>query len=175
MQWPLLNMFLLYLGLTIAGVVWAFLFEDGSKLRDSSALCLFWSWYNIVVLTIACMVCVEQPRYRSAERLATGDVAMVHAGDDRAAPHPGYLAGRRTAGRRGPGQVGASLSITVDGVRVPATVVRRDQGHYAIRFEDAASTRKSLIRVIYSGRFSAAVAHIEPARLASAVLGRMLR
>ena len=50
-QWPLLNMFLIYLGLTIGGVVWAFLIEDGTKLRNSSALCLFWSWYNMIVLT----------------------------------------------------------------------------------------------------------------------------
>ena len=62
-------------------MVWAFLLEDGTKLRDSSALCLFWSWYNIIVLTIACMVCIEQPRYRAAERLATGDEATVQAGE----------------------------------------------------------------------------------------------
>ena len=79
-QWPLLNMFLIYLGLTIVGVVWAFLIEDGTKLRDSSALCLFWSWYNMIVLTIACMVCIEQPRYRSTERLAAGGEATMHAG-----------------------------------------------------------------------------------------------
>ena len=47
-QWPLLRLFAALLALTIAGVVWAFLLEDGSKLRDSSALCLFWSWYNIL-------------------------------------------------------------------------------------------------------------------------------
>ena len=77
----------LYLGLTIAGVVWAFLLEDGTKLRDSSALCLFWSWYNIVVLTIACMVCIEQPRYRAAERLATGDARHGARGRGAAAAH----------------------------------------------------------------------------------------
>ena len=175
-QWPLLRIFLAYLTLTIAGVIWAFVFEDGSRLRDSSALCLFWSWYNIVVLSIACIVCVEQPRLRAADRLATRDAATVHAGDQIALHRilDISLSGARLAGEA-PGHVGASLSITVDGVRVPATVVRRDQGHYAIRFEDSATTRGSLIRLIYSGRFSAAVAHIEPARLASAVLGRMLR
>ena len=65
------------MGLTIAGVIWAFLFEDGTKLRDSSALCLFWSWYNIVVLTIACIVCIEQPRYRSSERLSAVETAIL--------------------------------------------------------------------------------------------------
>jgi hypothetical protein len=36
-QWPLLRVFLVYLALTVAGVVWAFVLEDGNKLRDSSA------------------------------------------------------------------------------------------------------------------------------------------
>ncbi len=76
-QWPLLRVFLGFLALTLAGVIWAFLFEDGSKLRDSSALCLFWSWYNIVILTIACVVCVEQPRLRASERLSAGEIAML--------------------------------------------------------------------------------------------------
>jgi cellulose synthase (UDP-forming) len=56
------------LAMTLAGVIWAFLIEDGTKLRDS-ALCLLWSWYNIVVLALACLMCVEQPRLRSSERL----------------------------------------------------------------------------------------------------------
>ncbi len=97
-QWPLLNMFLVYLGLTIAGVVWAFLLEDGTKLRDSSALCLFWSWYNIVVLTIACLVCIEQPRYRSAERLATAGPGHGARGRGRrCASYSRHLARRRAA------------------------------------------------------------------------------
>jgi cellulose synthase (UDP-forming) len=33
-QWPLLRLFATFLALTIAGVIWAFLLEDGSKLRD---------------------------------------------------------------------------------------------------------------------------------------------
>ena len=74
-QWPMLVRFLLYLSLTIAGVIWAFFIEDGTKLRDSSALWLFWSWYNIVILTIACIVCIEEPRLRAAERVAADERA----------------------------------------------------------------------------------------------------
>ena len=175
-QWPLLNMFLLYLGLTIAGVVWAFMLEDGTKLRDSSALCLFWSWYNIVVLTIACMVCVEQPRYRSAERLATGDEAIVHAGDD-AAPHRILdisLGGARLLGSPGVEQGGA-VAVAFEGLRLPATVVRRGTHDFAVRFDDVGTARADLIRLVYSGRYSAAIAHIEPGRVAAAVLGRVMR
>lgn len=175
-QWPLLNMFLLYLGLTIAGVVWAFLLEDGSKLRDSSALCLFWSWYNIVVLTIACMVCIEQPRYRSTERLATGDEATVHAGETAAAYRilDISLGGARLLGSPSVGE-GSTVTVAFEGLQLPATVVRRGAHDFAVRFEDVGAARADLIRLVYSGRYSAAIARIEPARVAAAVFGRVMR
>jgi cellulose synthase (UDP-forming) len=81
-QWPLMRVFLIYLALTIGGLVWAFLIEDGNKLRDSAALCLFWSWYNIIVLTIACIVCIEQPRLRASERLGARGTALLDVDGD---------------------------------------------------------------------------------------------
>jgi cellulose synthase (UDP-forming) len=175
-QWPLLNMFLVYLGLTIVGVVWAFLLEDGSKLRDSSALCLFWSWYNIVVLTIACLVCIEQPRYRSAERLATQDLAMVHGGEGASAHRliDISLGGARLEGAYG-GEEGDWVMVDFEGLRLPATVVRRGPERFAVRFDDVGAARTELIKLVYSGRYSASVARIEPARVAAAVLERVMR
>jgi cellulose synthase (UDP-forming) len=175
-QWPLLKLFLLYLGLTVAGVMWAFAFEDGTKLRDSSALCLFWSWYNIVVLAIACLVCIEQPRLRSTERLAAADMAMVHAGEA-ATTHRILdisLGGARLLGSPGL-QSGTRVEFAIAGMRLPATVVRSGDSDFAVRFEEGGAARADLIRLVYSGRFSAGVAQIEPARVAAAVLGRAIR
>ena len=175
-QWPLLNMFLIYLGLTIVGVIWAFLLEDGSKLRDSSALCLFWSWYNIIVLAIACLVCIEQPRYRAAERLATGDVATVQAGDASSAHRilDISLGGARLLGSP---QIenGTAVTFAFEGLQLPATVVRHGEGQFALRFEDVGPARADLIRLVYSGRFSSSVSRIVPGRVAAAVLGRVMR
>jgi len=42
-QWPLLRIFLVYLGLTIAGVLWAFTLDDNRSLADASAIALYWS------------------------------------------------------------------------------------------------------------------------------------
>jgi cellulose synthase (UDP-forming) len=175
-QWPLLNMFLLYLGLTVIGVVWAFLIQDGTKLRDSSALCLFWSWYNIVVLTIACIVCIEQPRYRSAERLPTKDVAMVHASEGASAHRilDISLGGVRLLGTNG-AQPGSTVMIDLEGLHLPATVVRQSQQEFALRFDDVGAARGDLIRLVYSGRYSGAITQIEPGRVAAAVLGRVMR
>src|SRR5690606_40503186 len=76
-QWPLMRVFLIYLALTIGGLVWAFVFEDGNKLRDSAALCLFWSWYNIVVLTIHCIDCIQQPRLLASAQLSARSTALL--------------------------------------------------------------------------------------------------
>jgi cellulose synthase (UDP-forming) len=175
-QWPMLNMFLLYLGLTVAGVMWAFLLEDGTKLRDSSALCLFWSWYNIVVLTIACMVCIEQPRYRSTERLAAGGQARLIAGGS--ASHHRVLdlslGGARLEGAS-PVACGSVVAVAFEGLELPAHVVRCGAHDFAVRFEEVGQARADLIRLVYSGRYSAAVERIEPARVAAAIFGRVMR
>jgi cellulose synthase (UDP-forming) len=175
-QWPLLKVFLVYLALTVAGVVWAFVFEDGNKLRDSSALCLFWSWYNILVLTIACVVCVEQPRLRATERLPTRGAAIVHAGSNAFACRilDISLGGARLAGTA-PGKLGAIVTVALDSLRLPGRIVRCADNEFAVHFDEVASGRADLIRLIYSGRYSASVPRVEPVRIAAAVLGRVMR
>ena len=175
-QWPLLRVFLGFLALTLAGVIWAFLFEDGSKLRDSSALCLFWSWYNIVILTIACVVCVEQPRLRASERLSAGEIAMLDV-DGRAYVTRVIdvsLGGARLAGAP-PAKPGTAITVTLDGAALPGTVLRVGEDDFVVRFDESDSTRAQLIRFVYSGRFAADVPRIEPMRIASAALGRVMR
>ncbi len=175
-QWRLLNMFLIYLGLTIVGVIWAFLLEDGTKLRDSSALCLFWSWYNMIVLTMACLVCIEQPRYRSAERLAATDDALVQTGE---ATTPHRVLDVSLGGARLQGTVaaepGSEVLVALDGLRVPATVLRQGDSDFAVRFHDDGELRTDLIKLIYSGRYSASIKRIRPSHVAAAVFGRVMR
>jgi cellulose synthase (UDP-forming) len=175
-QWPMLKLFIALLALTVGGVVWAFLFEDGSKLRDSSALCLFWSWYNILILTVACVVCVEQPRLRSSERLSAHDVAVVDAGGAAAAYRilDISLGGARFAGAA-PAEPGAVVGISLDPLRLSGTIIRRGEDGFAVGFNHTLSTRADLIRFIYSGRYSANVLKIVPVRVAAAVLGRVMR
>ena len=46
---------------------------------------------------------------------------------------------------------------------------------FVVRFDESDSTRAQLIRFVYSGRFAADVPRIEPMRIASAALGRVMR
>ncbi len=175
-QWPLVNTFLVYLVLTIAGVVWAFFVEDTTTLRDSSALCLFWSWYNLVVLAVACVVCIEQPRYRTAERLKSTEWAELRHGDARW-KFPVLdvsLTGVRLEGKA-PASAGSEMTVVIGNLCVPGTIARMGQDEFAIRFEYDEAARSDLIRHIYSGRYSTQIARIQPTRVAAAILGRMIR
>ncbi len=175
-QWPILRVFLGFLILTFAGVVWAFIFEDGTKLRDSSALCLFWSWYNIVILTIACVVCVEQPRLRASERLAAGETAQINvAGQPSLARLVDVsLGGARIAGAA-PAAVGTPVTVAINGVPLAGIILRASGSDYVVRFDDTPDARTQLIRYVYSGRFGTEIAKIEPVRVATAALGRVMR
>jgi cellulose synthase (UDP-forming) len=175
-QWPLMRVFLIYLALTIGGLVWAFLIEDGNKLRDSAALCLFWSWYNIIVLTIACIVCIEQPRLRASERLGARGTALLDVDGDvsEARVLDVSLGGARLAGAS-PALQGKSVTIVLDGMSIRGTILRVGREDFVVHFEETTETKIKLIRFVYSGRFSADVPKIVPARVAAATLGRVMR
>jgi len=175
-QWPLMRVFLVYLALTIGGLVWAFLIEDGSKLRDSAALCLFWSWYNIIVLTIACIVCIEQPRLRASERLSACGLALIDIDGElsEARVLDVSLGGARLAGTA-PAAAGIGVTVVLDGMSIRGTVLRIGGDDYVVRFEETAETKTKLIRFVYSGRFSADVPRIVPAQVVAATLGRVMR
>jgi cellulose synthase (UDP-forming) len=175
-QWPMLIRFALYLALTIAGVIWAFFFEDGTKLRDSSALCLFWSWYNIVILTIACIICIEEPRLRGAERVTADDHADVRYGEEtrRFAVRDISLSGVLLAGVA-PGGLGSSVTVSIAGLSLPAKVTRIKADQFALGFETSAAAKPALIRLIYSGRYSAQVTHVRPSKVVGAILSRISR
>jgi len=76
-QWSMMRRFLIYLSFTALGILWSFVLNPGRPLADSSSMALFWSWYNILVLGLACYVCVEQPR---GETSATQSLSSRHEG-----------------------------------------------------------------------------------------------
>jgi cellulose synthase (UDP-forming) len=175
-QWPVLTSFLIYLVLTVGGVMWAFLVEDGTKLRDSSALCLFWSWYNILILTIACVVCIEEPRLRNAERVLADDSVELRFGDAirSFAVRDISLTGMLLAGAP-PVALGSNVTVSIAGLSLPARVARLKADEFALSFEQSGAFRSDLIRLIYSGRYSAQVTRVRPTKVVGAILGRITR
>jgi cellulose synthase (UDP-forming) len=175
-QWSLLRIFVVYLTLTITGVVLAFVIDDGRPLQESSALALFWSWYNIAILTIACLVCVEQPRKRKAERFAACEPAML-VKDGRLQGFPVLdisTTGLRLAGHA-PAALGTEVAIRLGDMRLTARVVRASEDEFAVRVDDSLATRKAMIRHVYCGRYTAAIEGIRASQVMLTLLGRVFR
>ncbi len=175
-QTPLLAMFMTLLVLTILGVCRAFIFDPPSDLTGAASLPLFWSWYNIVVLTLACVVCVEQPRLRRSERFdGRGSVARVIV-DDR--PLFYLIEDISTGGMRlrgiAPAAVGGELTLLLDNRRLRATVARVGPTEFAVAVDDSFEARAAMIRAVYSGRYDPGVAEIKPARVVAGLARRLL-
>src|ERR1700730_16384738 len=82
-QWRGLVGFGLLLGLTILGMLYGSLADFTPERQDAgpTAIVVFWSVYNIVVLLFAMAVCVEFPRYRGEERVTTTEPVQVSTGE----------------------------------------------------------------------------------------------
>ncbi len=175
-EWPLLRIFLLLLIMSTFAVEYAFALTDRYVLMSQGALALAWSWYNIVVLFLLCLICVEQPRLRQAGRFSSDEMASV------------FVAGRRAifrlrdisvSGARFEGDAGVRPGTTVL-VRlgkdsIMARIVRSTKESFAVRFENSLLTRAALVRHIYSAMQERAIRQVRAAPLLRALVRRIMQ
>ena len=76
-EWPLFRFFGALLLLTVASIGYALHVNVRGDGVEFGVLALFWSWYNCAVLLVVCVVCIEQPRRRKAERFETDELAKL--------------------------------------------------------------------------------------------------
>lgn len=175
-QWPMLRIFLIYLAVTIGGIVWAFLFNEYRPLAEASAIALIWSWYNIVVLTLACFVCIEAPQARGGERFR-GDGQAVLTIDGRKLPFPVSeisLSGIRLQGEL-PGPYGTPVAVHLDDLDVDGRIVRAYRDGFAVEFGVSRDAHERLIRHVYGRHYSAQPTDINSKNVVSAMVSRVFR
>jgi cellulose synthase (UDP-forming) len=129
-----------------------------------------------VLLTIGCMVCIEQPRKRKAERFDAHEQAVLTV-NGQVHSHPVLdisRGGMRLAGPA-PAARGATVELTLDGVRVAGQIARIDGRTFGVQVEDTPAARKAMIKQIYSGRYSSAVDNIRGRDVLTAVVARLFR
>lgn len=175
-QWPMLRIFLVYLGLTIAGIENAFLVDPTRNLAESSAIALFWSWYNIVVLLLACFVCIEQQQRRKSDRFPTNEIIALHRGEHRHIfqARDISVSDIRLLGAP-PCAIGDTVTIEIGRLKLRAVVERNTDDGFALQFEPGTQNRIDVTRHIFSGRYSATVQSIVPSRVVRAVTARVMR
>ena len=175
-QWPVLRIFLFYLVLNVLGIANAFIYERSTSLTDTSMLALFWSWYNIIILVLACYVCIEQPQRRYRQRFPISDDVLVKAKDGvgRFAIRDISVSGVRLVGKTS-ALVDTTVVVRVGEFIMLAQVVRVTDDGFALAFEPTLKNRASVIRFIFSKRYLMAGRRIRPSKVAMALGARLLR
>lgn len=171
-QWQMLGIFGILLALTLAGIMHAF---GGNKtLQDSSIVALYWSWYNILILIAAIMVCVEKPRFRRNERLKSGNQVSLTVGSQ---THMFQTADVSVGGMRLLGQIhvpiGTPVTVELDGTNVNAEIARSTDRDFAVRIEDTPVSRAAMVRHVYSGGYETTVRKIDYKTVARRLATRM--
>ena len=182
-QWRQLSLFLALLLMTAAGIYRTFVFEGGIASEPSAAIALTWGWYNIVVLTICCLVCIELPR--PSRQWLTGALAWFQQ-DNGVEPMAVEMVNTNRAGAtfrlRDESMVntlkdGSKARIQVDGsvyegrVRVDPT-----RGLVGLKFDahHLAPTAKPLWQAVFERQFAKTSPDIRPVRVFGAILARGL-
>jgi cellulose synthase (UDP-forming) len=175
-QWPVLRIFLFYLTVNALGIINVFVFNRSVGLTDMGVMALFWSWYNIVVLVLACFVCIEQPQRRYRHRFPTRDLFRLdtESGARMFEARDISVSGIRLNGVA-PVPIGSTVNITVGDFIIEARLVRTTQDGFAIAFKPTLRSRAIVIRYIFSKRVSMTERTIKPAKVVFALAARLFR
>jgi cellulose synthase (UDP-forming) len=174
-EWGVMRPFAILIALSIAAIVVAFYWNGRADTIRYSAPALAWTWYNLVVLTVLCFVCVERPRMRAAERFASRDLAKIKLpeGDRTMQLADLSITGARVFGKA-PRSLGERIELELNGVRLAATIVRVETEAFAVGFARTFETRVAMIRLFYSGEHLRPLDHIRILRVGASVLRRVL-
>jgi cellulose synthase (UDP-forming) len=166
-EWGTLHFFGALVAASLLSI--AIFFRPGnSDIGGYSGLALFWTWHNLLLLTVASYICVERPRYRGAERYSTDERVILHAPDG---PFPARLEDISITGAmvRGlpPAAMGATLPIEIGREKIPAQLVRLTESGFAVGFADTRATRAAMTRYFYAAGYYSSPASAHPLAVAS--------
>ena len=178
-QWRSIAGFGLLLGFTLLGMLYSS-FADYTPERQeagSTAIVLFWSVYNLVVLLLAMAVCVEFPRYRNEERVEIFETVQVSArGNNFTAQLSDISIGGAHIEGHFFGNAGDPISLTLPETgEIAARVVRQTKTGFAVEFTDGNAMRDALIRRIYCRGDPSSPVRVSGRRVFQALVARALR
>lgn len=175
-QWPVLNIFLFYLALNVAGIVKAFWLDPSYGLSSTAMMAWIWSSYNIIVLILACLVCIEQPQRRHRHRFLLNSTICIQFNGKNASHRTRNIS---VSGLGLIGQciapLGASVKVTMGSHQLDATVVRGTPGGFALAFEPSLANRAKVIQFIFARRYAMAHRSIDAGKVLLAVGARLFR
>ncbi len=175
-EWPMLRFFLWMLVMTAFAVEYAFALTDHYLLMSQGLLALAWSWYNIVVLFLLCLICIEQPRLRQSGRFASDEVASVFFGGRRRffRMRDMSVSGAHFEGSAD-APAGTTVLVRIGNDSIVARIVRSTEESFAVRFENSLWARAAMVRHIYSAMQERAIRHVRTTPLVRALARRIMK
>ncbi len=175
-EWPLLRFFGALLLLTVASIGYAFHVNVRGDGVEFGVLALFWSWYNCAVLLVVCVVCIEQPRRRKAERFETDELAKltVDGVDYLRQLIDISISGAQISGLA-PGPRDSAIQCRIGNCVVDARIVRTSPNSFAVSFDGSLAIRYAMIRHFYSGQYVKAIENVNVASVTEAVARRLFQ
>jgi len=173
-QWSIMRPFALLMALTLGAIVYAT--HGPYSSQEGGEVFLFWAYYNMLLLAVAMIACVELPRPRD-QRFASNEVGTLQIGPNRTPCQLVDLGlrGATIAGRT-PAGVGANLLLDLEDVgRLPALVTRQAETSFEVQFADADDIRAALTRKLFSGRYRTTPERTEFSDVIRAVALRFVR
>jgi cellulose synthase (UDP-forming) len=174
-HWRLLFRFLILASITILGVAKVFAFGNSDLIEDGGALNLFWAWYNLVVLTICCLVCIEQPRRRLDERFSTKEKTLIKIGGQvRIYDVTDISAGGLCLAGEVLEPVGSPATVIIGRMKSPGVIARKGANEFAVRLIGD-EAREAMTRRVYSELYGKPLDKVHPSRVLWGILHRLVR
>jgi cellulose synthase (UDP-forming) len=172
-EWGLFRFNFALLIATTASIAFFFR-EENSGISVYGGLALVWSWYNALVLAIACFVCIERPRYRASERYKTNEAIRVLADGRREIRQLQDISiGGAFVSGAPPGEVGGHIDVEIGDATIKATIIRAAPKSFAIAFDHNLATRVAMTRHFYASGYYTGFAEAHPIAIGRALLARV--
>ncbi|MGJ4894801.1 glycosyltransferase [Bradyrhizobium oligotrophicum] len=154
-QWPLMRPFLILMALTIGGLIVSltsdFVFNTTGTAGDGVIVVMFWTIYNILVLSVAIAVCIDRPRYNRPQRQIVEPITLTVDGE----PQRGWIVNLGPGGARVSGPVGlatgaiGTLTLPLIG-DIPTKVAAPTNDGYRLIFAVTPQQRAQIIERLHT-------------------------
>jgi cellulose synthase (UDP-forming) len=155
-QWAIMLPFVCIAVATLAGVIINASVYSPLNGTQGYAMNVFWSIFNIIVLSLAAAVCVELPRRRKDERFISGEPAIFYLGET-AVPctvRDISTGGARLVRPEGWDSPKDGMLVLDDGaIEARCVTVRMSGQELSVRFDDEPLLRRRLIAKLFTGRY----------------------
>lgn len=172
-QWRLLVRFFALAAITILGLIKIFAIDNSDLVEQGGALNVLWAWYNLLVLIICCLVCIEQPRRRADERFPTKEKAIVRIGDEvRIYDVTDISAGGMRLTGTVSGNVGSPVNVIMTNFESEALIARKGSNEFALSLSGT-EAREAMTRRVYSEQYCKPIDQISASQVFAGILQRL--